>query len=86
MRYALRNKDKIAKVYSVQILNRMIVSLDAYFTEKKKDIRDDVKLMTGDKYQTLTINDIGHSTSLIAFYVLEKTYDVYRLAFKEFVG
>lgn len=38
------------------------------------------------EYPVLSINDAGHSFNLIAFYVLKKQYDVYKLAFKEFIG
>ena len=85
MRYALRNQHKIAKAYSNQVLKRIIRSLDLYFG-KKTNLDNDTKLIEGDKYKTLFIDDIEHSTNIIAFYIIEQKYDVYRLAFKEFIG
>ena len=86
MRYALRNQHKIAKAYSNQVLKRITRSLDAYFKKQRADFGEDAKRIDGDKYDTLIINDIDHSTNLIAFYIIEQKYDVYRLAFKEFFG
>lgn len=83
MRYALRNQEKIKQAYDAKILARIIASLDAHF---KTHPEIATERFDGESRETLIVNDIGHSVNVIAFYVLEIKYDVYRLAFREFIG
>ena len=83
MRYSLRNKEKIAKAYSPAILDRIIKSLDAHFRTSTKI--EGIK-QEGEKYPLLIIDDSGHTTNLIAFYIVGGVFDVVNLAFKEFIG
>lgn len=82
-RYALRNQHKIKAAYSQATLNRIIKSLDEYFIEGKKI---EIKNIDGDPYPVIWINDIGHTCGLIIFYVTKKIWNVYNLAFKEFIN
>ena len=83
MRYSLRNKNKIAAAYSQAILDRIIKSLDEHF---KAAIKVDAQKQKGDTYPILYIDDAGHTTNIIAFYVISTHFDVVNLAFKEFIG
>lgn len=76
MRYALRNKQKIAAAFSEELVNQIVKSLDNHFE------RFDIKTEKGGKYDTLTIKEID-SDRYMVFYVIGKKYDVYRLAFKQ---
>lgn len=83
MRYALRNQDKIAKAFGDDVLKRIIDSLDDYFKTAKKIESFQIG---NELYETMMINDIGHTVNVIAFYIVEVKFDVLRLAFKEFIG
>jgi hypothetical protein len=82
MRYSLRNQHKIKQALSEKHLKRILSSLDEAF----KNDGPEPKEMHGEDYKVIDINDNGHSCGLILFYVIRKTYDVYNLAFKEFVN
>ena len=86
MRYSLRNQSKVAAAYSPDMLKRIIDSLDAYFRNRPFIPGKDCNKIGNDQYETLIIDDIGHTTNMIAFYVIEIKYDVLKLAFKEFIG
>ena len=81
MRYTLRNKDKIEKEYGDQVLNNIVASLDDEFS---RDIK--LELLGDDQYKMIVINDLNHTSGLIVFYLIKKTFDVCLLAFKEFVS
>jgi len=81
MRYALRNQQKIDKAYPGMI-TRILDSLKKYFDEHEAiEVYD-----SGDEFPLIFVSDVGHTVNVIAFYVLEIKFDVYRLAFKEFIG
>jgi len=85
MRYALRNQKKIKAHFEPngqELLNRIIKSLDTHF-EKNETIEI---FDSGEEFPLILISDVGHTVNVIAFYVLEIKFDVYRLAFKEFIG
>lgn len=82
MRFSLRNQKKIEKAYSPAILKRIMESLKEEFKKGVIRLEDDAST----KYKMLAINDTGHTCGLIIFYVLSVTFDVYNLAFKEFVN
>lgn len=87
MRYSLRNKQKIAAVYSEDYLNKHIVaSLDRYFTQSDEQITDDamqefLKTANGDEYPLLRVNDVADEKAMIEVAVVGQQYDVLRLAF-----
>lgn len=84
-RYSLRNQQKIKahfEPHGDEILKRIIKSLDDHFENKAfLELND-----SGDKHPGLIINDSGHTVNMIVFFVISITYDVYNLAFKEFIG
>jgi len=82
-RWSLRNQEKIAKAFGEKQLVRMTISLNRHF---KQSAEIQSTLIPGDKYETIVIDDTGHTSNLIAFYIIRKTFDVYNLAFKEFIG
>jgi hypothetical protein len=81
MRYALRNQQKIEAAYPGTI-GRILKSLSAHF-ESGKEI---LPMESGEEFPIIVIDDIGHSMNMIAFYIIDIKFDVYRLAFKEFIG
>jgi len=88
MRYALRNQSKIKAHFEPngqEILDRILKSLDSHFNKYQTIELIDQEPVRLD-YPLLFINDEGHSCAMIAFHVLEIKYDIYRLAFKEFIG
>lgn len=81
MRYALRNQNKIEAAYPGTI-GRILNSLSSHFTPE----REIVPMESGEEFPIIIVDDVGHSMNMISFYVIEIKYDVYRLAFKEFIG
>lgn len=81
MRCALRNQKKIEAAYPGMI-KRILDSLKSHF-EKNETIEI---FDSGEEFPLILISDVGHTVNIIAFYVLEIKFDVYRLAFKEFIG
>lgn len=79
-RYALRNKRKIRKAFSEKKTQNIINSLKRGFPEGIKDIYE------GKPYSMISVEDLEHTSDIIIFYIIKKTYDVYQLAFKEFVS
>lgn len=87
MRWSLRNQWKIKKYFEPhgeEILNRIKNSLDNAFSSLIID--ECIDIIENEPYPVLCINDAGHTFNMIAFYVISKKYDVYNLAFKEFIG
>lgn len=87
MRWALRNQDRIKahfEPYGDEILERIKESLEQAF--KSDDIEKHIDKAENEPYPILDVNDVGHSFGTILFYVIKKTYDVYLLAFKEFIS
>lgn len=88
MRFALRNQEKIKAHFEPngdEILNRIKESLKNAFSSYD-DIEKYIDDLENEPYPILCIEDVGHSFNMIAFYVIKKKYDVYNLAFKEFIG
>jgi hypothetical protein len=84
MRYALRNQDKIEKAYPGMI-SLLLESLTEHFSAGAEI----VPIESGEEFPLLIISGSNASLreiNLIAFYIIEIKYDVYRLAFKEFIG
>lgn len=81
MRYTLRNKEKIKSSLGKNVLNNIISSLDTEF----KNIKEP-ELLGNEKYKMIAISDLNRTCGIIIFYVIETTYDVLKLAFKEFVS
>lgn len=90
MRYALRNKDKIAAAYSPEYLKEHIIeSLNRFFRAQKSQEDFEVYVaMIGAEYCTnqqcydvLQINDVADDRCMLQFALLSTQYDVVRLAF-----
>lgn len=62
------------------MLQRITQSLDAAFK------KGDIEIEPGEPYPLLVVNDVGHTFGIIIFYVVGRMYDVYKLAFKEFIN
>lgn len=88
MRWALRNQDKIKKHFEPdgdEILDRLKNSLkEAFLTYE--NIEEFIEYWENEPYPVLCIGDAGNTSNSVAFYVIKKQYDVYTLAFKEFIG
>ena len=86
MRYALRNKAKIKSALGEDLLLRILESLKQGFELWGDDIDKQIESVDGHPFPPLTLEDAGHSSNVVAFYVIKKQFDVYTLAFKEFIG
>ena len=86
MRYALRNQDKIRNALGEDLLLRLLESLKQGFELWGDNIDKQIESVEGHPYPLLTLDDAQHSSNVIAFYVVKKQYNVYTLAFKEFIG
>jgi len=82
-RYSLRNQTKIKEHFDQKTLSRIIESLDSHFNEEKEIIEHS---MPGFNYKAISVDDSGNSCGFIIFFVVRKTFDVYNLAFKEFIN
>lgn len=82
MRYALRNKSKIQKVYGNKGLEIILKSLNSEYGKKDQDI----EILKGEKYPVIMINNIQEPVKEISFYLLETKFDVHRLALKKFIS
>lgn len=85
MRYALRNQDKIRNALGEDLLLRILESLKQGFELWGDNIDKQIKSVEGHPYPILTLDDAQHSSNAVAFYVVKKQFDVYTLAFKEFI-
>lgn len=83
MRYALRNQDKIAAALGDDYLqNHLIASLDCFFRLFDGDAMNDFWIVSsGTKYPILRINDINFDGAMLEFAVIERRFDVLRLAY-----
>ncbi len=86
MRYALRNQAKIKSALGEDLLQRILESLKQGFELWGDDIDKQIESVDGHPFPLLTLEDAGHSSNVVAFYVIKKQFDVYTLAFKEFIG
>ena len=83
-RYALRNQQRIIDAKGSALFGRIINSLDMHFIDN--EIITICPSSTHDTYQQILINDIEHDFNTISFYVIAINYDVYNLAFNEYIG
>lgn len=84
MRFALRNQRAIKSHFEPngqKVLERILNSLKKHFERTEIETTDG-----GERFPLLVIDDIDHSVNCIVFYVIHVKYDVYKLAFKEFLG
>jgi hypothetical protein len=90
MRYALRNQDKIAAVYSSEYLKEHIIgSLDSYFNvpRSQEEVEDFIYSScvcystNQGNYPIMQINDIADDNAMLEFAWIGTQYDVIKLAF-----
>ena len=86
MRLVLRNQEKIKEAFGEDLLQRILKSVEQGLKLYGNDIDKEIETEEGHPYPLLTLDDADHSFNVIAFYVVKKQYDVYTLAFKEFIG
>lgn len=85
MRWALRKQDKIKEALGNALLERIKKSLVNAFATYK-DIESHIEIVEGEPYRLLFVGDVCNTSNQVVFYVVHKQYDVYTLAFKEFIG
>lgn len=88
MRYALRNKDRIKAHFGQdgeEIVKRITDSLESFFNGSN-DIKDFIVNEPNHKFPILTIADAHHTSNLVSFYIVRVQFNVYTLAFREFIG
>lgn len=85
MRYALRNQQKIKEALGDDLLVRIKQSLKEAFAIYK-DIEQHITPVEGEPFPILMVGDSGNTSNMVAFYVIKRKWDVYTLAFKEFIG
>lgn len=81
MRYALRNQKKIINHFDAKSFARIIKSLDKHFEDNET-----IEMHEAEPYQLIDVDDLGHTCGLIIFHVISVNFDVYNLAFKEFIS
>jgi len=91
MRYALRNQRKIKEKLGQKKLDIIIKSLDVWFDNESNETIDFLISENTEKpYKCFAVNNQEfknmEKVGVIVFYVITKTYDVYKLAYKEFVN
>lgn len=86
MRYALRNQEKIKSALGEDLLLQILDSLKQGFELWGDNIDKQIESVEGHPYPLLILDDAQHSFNVVAFYVVKKQYNVYTLAFKEFIG
>ena len=82
-RYSLRNAHKIIAHYDKDTYLRIRFAIHHYFFNNNKIESEKIE---NEKYETIIVDDPNHTCGLIVFYIIKKTYDVYNLAFKEFIS
>lgn len=78
-RFALRKQEKIKKELGDDLLKRMVDSLKKAFSTYP-NIDDHIEPWEGEPYPILTIDDSGHTSNMVAFYVIRKKFNVYTLS------
>lgn len=78
-RFSLRNQHKIESHYDKKILARILLSL-------KKGFEGKIVIHESEPHPLIDVNDTGHTCGLIIFHVISINFDVYNLAFKEFIS
>lgn len=84
MRYALRNQEKIAAAYSPDYLKQhLIASLDRFFATVDEDaLLEYWRINTFvQPYPILRINDVADADCMLEFAIIDRQYDVLKLAF-----
>jgi len=78
----LRNQHKIKAVLGDEKLKIIKDSLQAVI-DSNEDIKPEQ--IEGSKYNIIMIDDVSGENSMIAFYIIEAKFNIYRIAFKEFI-
>lgn len=87
MRYALRNQEKIAAVYSNDYLQQHIIASLKYAFENtptevfEEALTVEYQTINGKNYQIIRVNDLADNDAMLEFAVVGRQYDVLKLAF-----
>lgn len=85
MRYVLRNKAKLIKVFGEDYYDLLIKSLSNHF--KLNNVITEFEYETDKRYKIIHVDNVQpHTDSFFEFYVISKTFDVYLLAYKSACG
>ena len=83
-RYALRNQKKIADAFGNEYLELLLKSLDTYFATAK---HIEEHTYEQEDYRIIHANSVQPNTdTFFEFYVIERKFDVYKLAYKSACG
>lgn len=83
-RYALRNHKKISNAFGEKYLKLLLKSLDNHFSTNEIIEEKDYP---SEKLKVIWVDNVQPNTdSFFEFYVIGKTFDVYRLAYKGAAG
>ena len=75
----LRNRHKVSDVYGDDILKMIEGSINK-FNESGEPVESE--RIGNDKFKTFIIKDVWNTT---AFYIVDSSFNIYKLAFKEFI-
>jgi len=80
--FNLRNQHKIKAVLGDSKLKRIKDSIQAAI-DSDKDI--ELQQIDGSDYDIIMIDDISGINLIIVFYVIKAEFNIYKIAFKEFI-
>lgn len=84
MRYILRNQDKIKDAFGEDFLKYLVLSIKDHF-KKHKTIEEHT--YEGERFKVIHVDNVQpHTDSFFELYVINKTFDVYLLAYKSCAG
>lgn len=86
MRFALRNRTKITDALGEEAVHRIEKSLTQHFAQPPALNPIPIKVAKEQPYPLLLVDDAEAEGHQIALYIIKKQYDVYTLAFKEFIN
>jgi len=78
----LRNQHKIKAALGDKKLNRIKDSIKAVMNSSE-DIEP--QQIEGSEYDIIMIDDVSGIDSMIVFYIIEAKFNIYKIAFKEFI-
>jgi len=78
----LRNQHKIKAVLGEEKLKRLKDSISEVMNSDKQI---EPQQIDGSKYDIIMIDDVSGIDSMIVFYIIEAKFNIYKIAFKEFI-